>query len=44
MQTLTTPQLRSAIEVLNKLGEHLNTNAENSAIQLAESSVVAHQA
>ncbi|MGN6556077.1 MAG: hypothetical protein ACTHLW_20400 [Verrucomicrobiota bacterium] len=44
MQTPTTTQLRTAIEVLKKLGERLNTHAENSAMQLAESPVTAHQA
>lgn len=44
MQTPTTAQLRTAIEVLKKLGERLNTHAENSAMQLAESPVTAHQA
>ena len=36
MQTPTTAQLRTAIEVLSKLGERLNTHAEHSVMQLAE--------
>ena len=44
MQTPTTAQLRTAIEVLNKLGERLNTHAEHSVMQLAESPLGAHYA
>ena len=44
MQTPTTNQIRTAIGVLKKLGEHLNTRAEHSVMQLAESPVGAHQA
>lgn len=44
MQTPTADQIRTAIGVLKKLGEHLNTRAEHSVMQLAESPVVAHQA
>ena len=36
MQTPTTAQLRTAIEVLNKLGERLNEHAAHSVIQLPE--------
>jgi hypothetical protein len=36
MQTPTTAQLRTAIEVLSKLGERLNTEAAHSVIQLPE--------
>ena len=44
MQTPTTTQLRTAIEVLNKLGERLNQRASDSAIQLRESPFDSHQA
>jgi hypothetical protein len=44
METPTTAQLRTAIEVLNKLGEPLNTHAEHSVMQLAESPLGAHYA
>ena len=44
MQTPTTAQLRTAIEVLNKLGERLNIQAEHSVMQLAESPLGAHYA
>lgn len=44
MQTPTTAQLRTAIGVLKNLGERLNTHAEHSVMQLAESPVDAHQA
>lgn len=37
MQTPTTAQIRTAIEVLKKFGEHINTNAANEAIGLHES-------
>ena len=37
MQTPTTAQLRTAIEVLKKFGEHINTNAANEVIGLHES-------
>jgi len=37
MQTPTTAQIRTAIEVLKKLGERINTHAENSVMQLSES-------
>lgn len=43
MQTPTAAELRTAIGVLKKLGEHLNTRAEHSVMQLAESPVGAHQ-
>ena len=42
MQTPTTAQLRTAIEVLNRLGERLNSHAEHSVMQLAESPLGAH--
>jgi hypothetical protein len=44
MQTPTTAQIRTAIEVLTKLGERLNTDAEHSVMQLSESSAGAHHA
>ena len=44
MQIPTTAQLRTTIEVLKKLGEHLNTQAEHSVMQLAESPGGTHQA
>ena len=37
MQTPSTTQIRTAIEVLKKFGEHINTNAANEAIGLHES-------
>ena len=37
MQPPTTAQIRTAIEVLKKFGEHINTNATNEAIGLHES-------
>lgn len=37
MQTPTTAQIRTAIEVLKKFGEHINTNAVNQVIGLHES-------
>ena len=37
MQTPTTAQLRTAIEVLNKLAERLNEQAAYSVIQMPES-------
>ena len=37
MRTPTTVQLRTAIEVLKKLGERINENAAHSVIQLPES-------
>lgn len=37
MQTPTTAQIRTAIEVLKKFGEHINTDAANEVIGLHES-------
>ena len=37
MRTPTTTEIRTAIEVLKKFGEHINTNAANEAIGLHES-------
>ena len=37
MQTPTTAQIRTAVEVLAKLGERLNTHAEQFLMQLSES-------
>jgi ribosomal 50S subunit-associated protein YjgA (DUF615 family) len=36
MQTPTTAQLRTAIEVLKKFGEHINHNAANLVVQLPD--------
>ena len=36
MQTPTTAQIRTAIEVLKKFGEHINTNTANAVIALHE--------
>ena len=36
MQTPTTAQIRTAIEVLKKFGEHINHNAANLVIELPE--------
>jgi len=44
MQTPTTAQIRTAIEVLGKLGEHINSRAADSAVQLSESQRGIHQA
>ena len=44
MQTPSTAQIRTAIEVLNRLGERLNTHAEHSVMQLSESPLGAHHA
>jgi hypothetical protein len=44
MRTPTTTQLRTAIEVLTKLGERLNTEATHSVIQMPESQLGAHYA
>ena len=37
MQAPTTAQIRTAIEVLDKLGERLNTDAAHSVMQLPDS-------
>ena len=44
MQTPTTAQIRTAIEVLKKLGERINTRAGNSVMQLSETPNGAHDA
>jgi hypothetical protein len=36
MQTLTTSQIRTAIEVLKKFGEHINHGADNLVVQLLD--------
>jgi hypothetical protein len=36
MQTPTTAQIRTAIEVLKKFGEHINHNAANLVVQLPD--------
>ena len=43
MQAPTTAQLRTAIEVLNKLGERLTARASDSTMQLRESPYDNHQ-
>jgi hypothetical protein len=37
MQTPSTAQIRTAIEVLKKFGEHINHNAVNAMIELSDS-------
>ena len=44
MQTPTTAQIRTAIEVLKKLGERINTHAGDSVMQLSETPNGAHHA
>jgi adenylosuccinate lyase len=44
MQTPSTVQIRTAIEVLKKYGEHLNHQASNLAVELAESPQAIHDA
>lgn len=44
MQPPTTGQIRTAIEVLKKLGEHINTRAGDSVLDLSESPRGTHQA
>jgi len=44
MLTPTTAELLNAIEVLNKLGERINTSAVNSVLQLSETSSGDHNA
>jgi len=44
MQTPTTAQIRTAIEVLKKFGEHINHGAANAVIELHESSNFDQQA
>jgi len=44
MQTPTTAQIRTAIEVLKKLGERINTHAGDSVMQLSETPNSAHHA
>jgi hypothetical protein len=41
MNTFSTAQIRTAIEVLKKIGEHINHNADNLIIELPESRVAA---
>jgi Mg2+/Co2+ transporter CorB len=40
----TTAELRTAIEVLNKLGERINTDTVHSVMQMPESSLGEHYA
>ena len=44
MLTPTTAELLNAIEVLNKLGERINTDANHSVMQMPESSLGEHYA
>ena len=44
MHTPSTIQIRTAIEVLKKYGEHLNHHASNMAVELAESPQAIHDA
>jgi Mg2+/Co2+ transporter CorB len=44
MLTPTTAELRTAIEVLKKLGERINTDAAHSVIQLPDTSLNDHYA
>jgi hypothetical protein len=44
MQTPSIIQIRTAIEVLKKYGEHVNNHASNMAIELAESPQAIHDA
>jgi hypothetical protein len=44
MLTPTTAELLNAIEVLNKLGERINTDATHSVMQMPESSLGEHYA
>ena len=44
MLTPTTAELLNAIEVLNKLGERINTDTNHSVMQMPESSLGEHYA
>ena len=44
MLTPTTAELLNAIEVLNKLGERINTSAVNTVLQLSETNSGDHNA
>ena len=44
MQTPTTAQIRTAIEVLKKFGEHINYNADNLVIELPDTRLGCHVA
>ena len=44
MQTPTTAQIRTAIQVLKKYGEHINQNAANLLIELPETRLGDHVA
>ena len=44
MPTPTTAELLNAIEVLNKLGEHINTSAAHSVLQMADTRLGEHYA
>jgi len=42
MQTPSTAQIRTAIEVLKKFGEHINENAANLVVQLPDTHFCDH--
>jgi hypothetical protein len=44
MLTPTTAELLNAIEVLNKLGEHINTSAAHSVLQMSDTRLGDHNA
>ena len=44
MQTPTTAQIRTAIEVFKKFGEHINYNAANLVIELPDTRLGSHVA
>ena len=44
MLTSTTAELLNAIQVLNKLGERINTSVVNSVLQLSETNLGNHNA
>ena len=44
MLTPTTDELLNAIKVLNKLGEHINTSAAHSVLQLSDTTLGDHNA
>ena len=44
MLTPTTAELLNAIEVLNKLGEHINTSAAHSILQMSNTRLGDHNA
>ena len=44
MQTPSTAQIRTAIDVLKKYGEHINHNAVNAVVELSDSQLHDRQA